>query len=71
MNDKSTINVTCRALVNAVKEESTYDYDQHGDSWQWAINEMSEEVNDVWAKNMGKIYDLAILLDKQLKTKGL
>lgn len=60
-----------RALVDAVIEEYDYDYNQHGESWLWAINEMSEEVNEVWREKMNKIYNLACQLDEQLKQHGL
>jgi len=63
--------VISRALVDAVKEESNYDYRQHGESWQWAINEMSDEVNEVWREKMNKIYELACQLDDKLKEHGL
>jgi hypothetical protein len=63
--------VISRALVDAVKEESDYDYNQHGGSWQWAINEMSDEVNEVWREKMNKIYELACQLDDRLKEHGL
>ena len=63
--------VISRALVNAVTEEYDYDYNQHGESWQWAINEMSDEVNEVWREKMNKIRDLACQLDEQLKQHGL
>jgi hypothetical protein len=63
--------VISRALVDAVKEESDYDYDQHGESWRWAINEMSDEVNEIWREKMNKIYELACQLDDKLKEHGL
>ena len=63
--------VISRALVNAVNEEADYDYDQHGESWQWAINEMSDEVNAVWREKMNKIHNLACQLDEQLRLHGL
>ena len=63
--------VISRALVDAVKEESDYDYSQHDESWQWAINEMSDEVNEVWREKMNKIYELACQLDDKLKEHGL
>lgn len=63
--------VISRALVDAIKEESDYNYDQHGSSWQWALNEMSDEVNEVWREKMNKIYKLSCQLDDKLKEHGL
>jgi len=63
--------IISRDLVDAVNDEYDYDYYKHGESWLEAINEMSDEVNEVWRNKMNKIYDLACQLDKQLKIHGL
>ena len=71
-NDESL--VICkisRALVDAIVEEYEYNYSQHDNTWNYAINEMSDEVNDIWNKNMTKIRDLSEKLDELLKLQGM
>ncbi len=63
--------VICRALVEAIKDEYATDYSSIDESWQWAINEMSDEVNETWRNKTRLISELTAKMDEELVKHGI
>lgn len=63
--------VICRALVEAIKDEDATEYGEIDETWQWAINEMSDEVNELWRSKTRLISELSAKLDEELVKHGI
>ena len=62
--------VMCRALLDAIEAEHNTDYGAIDGSWQWAMNEMSDEVIEAWNEKTMAIYKCADELRQYLSEHG-
>ena len=62
--------VMCRALLDAIEAEDKEDYSAIDESWQWAMNEMSDEVIEAWSEKTKAINKCADELRQYLSEHG-
>lgn len=63
-----SIELLCRKLVQALKEARAADYNEIDGTWQYAIDEMSEETVAAWTRDTMAINSLIDEIEKKLKT---
>jgi|688.fasta_scaffold38973_3 hypothetical protein len=62
--------VMCRALLDAIEAEHKEDYSAIDESWQWAMNEMSDAVIEAWNEKTKAINKCADELRRYLSEHG-
>lgn len=62
--------VMCRALLDAIEAYHNTDYGSIDESWQWAINEMSDEVIEAWKEKTRAINKCTDELRQYLSEHG-
>ena len=62
--------VMCRALLDAIEAEYNTDYGAIDESWQWAMNEMSDDVIEAWNEKTRAINKCADELRQYLSEHG-
>ncbi len=62
--------VMCRALLDAIEAERKADYCAIDETWQWAMNEMSDDVIEAWNEKTRAIHKCADELRQYLSEHG-